>query len=621
MTQAAVVTNGVIGALFGAGNDKASLAGSYTADYIATLWDVPDDVAVGYTWDGTSWQAAVAQLPPIDVETYAAIVTEAVESANQIVSAAVTAESTSRVAADAELQAQLDSLTKLMPVQSETGTSYTVVEDDRGDLITFANAGAIAVTVPQAGGGITNGWYVWITNTGAGTITVTPTVSTINGNASQDVATDETLLIVSDGTNYFGALVAAGGVTSVASRTGAVTFQASDRNSSNLNIDRSTARGDADYTVLATDRTVVTSAAFTNPRTFTLPAANAVNAGQMLVISDLAGGVSATNTLTIARAGSDTINGATSLVLNAAYALAVLWSDGTSAWAATRPQPYDADLAALAGLTSAADSLPYFTGSGTAGVTTLTSAARGLLDDANASTMRTTLGVAIGSDVQAYDAELAAIAAVTTTKGRILVADGSTWQPLAVGTDGYALVADSAEATGLKYAAAGGGITEITSTTISTGVASVEFSGTWNYMRLTVVGFGVSGNSAVAALRVQISDDDGATYETIDFAYSYYDSVGTAVYTKRTSSNVITALTDPNNFAAADNDHTFRCAIYNANGSASTKTVDVTGASYDATAWTSGIGVTAAACNAINRIKITYTSGNLDAGVIKLYGE
>lgn len=89
-----------------------------------------------------------------------------------------------------------------MQVNSQTGTTYTVLTGDRGKLVTLSNASSVAVTLPQAGGTFPSGWYAVLRNTGSGTVTVTPTTSTISGAASATLETGEWMLVTSDGANY-----------------------------------------------------------------------------------------------------------------------------------------------------------------------------------------------------------------------------------------------------------------------------------------------------------------------------------------------------------------------------------------------------------------------------------
>lgn len=105
-------------------------------------------------------------------------------------------------------------------VNAQTGTTYTYLNTDRGKLITHTNAGAIAGTLPQAGASsqFLVGWYMDVQNRGVGTLTITPTTSTIDGSATLALLTGQGARIFSDGTNYF----TQRGMTTVTGGTGCV---------------------------------------------------------------------------------------------------------------------------------------------------------------------------------------------------------------------------------------------------------------------------------------------------------------------------------------------------------------------------------------------------------------
>ena len=117
-------------------------------------------------------------------------------------------------------------------------------------------------------------------------------------------------------------------------------------------------------------------------------------------------------------------------------------------------QQYNANLAAIAGLTSAADKLPYFTGSGTAAVTAFTSYGRSLVDDADAATARTTLGLGTIATQAANSVSISGGSITGITD--LTVADGGTGVSTLTGiVKGNGTSAFSAATEGTDYYAPG----------------------------------------------------------------------------------------------------------------------------------------------------------------------
>lgn len=99
----------------------------------------------------------------------------------------------------------------------------------------------------------------------------------------------------------------------------------------NLQIDKLTTFGNANYNVLTSDKVVSTSVTLTAQRTVQLPAPNTVNAGFELIVTDAFGGINGANDILVTTAAG-TINGVASETIEATRGWRRFISDGVSNW-------------------------------------------------------------------------------------------------------------------------------------------------------------------------------------------------------------------------------------------------------------------------------------------------
>jgi microcystin-dependent protein len=156
----------------------------------------------------------------------------------------------------------------------------------------------------------------------------------------------------------------------------------------------------------------------------------------------------------------------------------------------------DANLNSLNSLGTAAGKFAYTTGVNTWAEANITAAGRAILDDADASAQRTTLGLVIGTNVQAYDATLQSLSGLGTAADRYVYTTGvDTWAEGTITAAGRAIL-DDANAASQR-------------TTLGLGTIATQ-----NASAVTITGGSISGITDLAVADGGTGASDAATART-----------------------------------------------------------------------------------------------------------
>ena len=170
--------------------------------------------------------------------------------------------------------------------------------------------------------------------------------------------------------------------------------------------------------------------------------------------------------------------------------------------------------------------------------TTYAFRANNLSDLASATSSRTNLGVAIGSDVQAYDADLTALGGLAKTDGNFIVGNGSTWVAESGATARTSLGLGSiATQNSNTVSITGGSVTGITDITVADGGTGASDAGTARTNLGLVIGTNVpspTGTGASGTWGINITGNAGTATTAVGLAAATWtvSEVGGVLYFK-----------------------------------------------------------------------------------------
>lgn len=207
----------------------------------------------------------------------------------------------------------------------------------------------------------------------------------------------------------------------------------------------------------------------------------------------------------------------------------------------------DAEIAALAGLTSAADKLPYFTGDGTADVAAFTAAGRALVDDADAAAQKTTLSLNnVENTAHSTDAH------TMTIDGRDVSVDGTKLDTIATSANAYTHPNHSGEVTSVADGA------QTIANDAVTYAKMQNVSATDKVLGRSSAGAGDTEEIACTAAGRAILDDADASAQRTTLGLA----IGTNVLAEQTIGIADDNLVEVDDTDAADDDY----AKFTANG-------------------------------------------------------